>query len=213
MSRGWSPYGRLVQDVDEIDEVAIKLPRHLHPLALAAGQRRHAAFERQVADADVDQVPERPAHPGDQRRDDVADRFVAAPREEFLEHAVQLRQLALDQPAEGPATRQLHGARPGVEPNAAAIGARPLREQPPIRLLARTRDLVLVLVDVQPLELPGDPFDGPLVRRALVDLLDPHVVRPQQALPLCRRESAQRLAERDDLGLDDLPASTTFRMS
>ena len=113
---------------------------HLHPLALAAGQRRHAAVERQVADADVDQVPERPAHPGDQRRDDVADRFVVAPREEFLEHAVQLRQLALDQPADGPAARQLHRARRGVEPNAAAIGARPLGEQPPIRLLARARD-------------------------------------------------------------------------
>ena len=119
------------------------------------------------------QVPERPAHPGDQRRDDVADRFVAAPREKFLEHAVQLCQLALDQPADGPAARQLHRARRGVEPNAAAIGAHPLREQPPIRLLARARDLVFVLVDVQPVELAGDAFEGPLVRRALVDLLDP----------------------------------------
>ena len=58
------PHGRLVQDVDEIDEVAIELPPPFHPLALAAGQRRHAAVERQVADADVDEVPERPAHPG-----------------------------------------------------------------------------------------------------------------------------------------------------
>ena len=110
------PHGRLVQDVDEIDEVAVELPGHLHPLALAAGQRRHAAVERQVADADVDKVPERPAHPGDQRPDDVADRFVVVPREEFLEHAVQLRQLALDQPADGPAARELHRARRGVEP-------------------------------------------------------------------------------------------------
>ena len=35
------PHGRLVQDVDEIDEVAVELPGHLDPLALAAGQRRH----------------------------------------------------------------------------------------------------------------------------------------------------------------------------
>ena len=80
------PHGRLVQNVDEIDQVAVELPGHLHPLALAAGQRRHAAVERQVADADVDQVPQRPAHPGDQRRDDVADRFVVVPRDEVLEH-------------------------------------------------------------------------------------------------------------------------------
>ena len=113
---------------------------HLHPLALAAGQRRHAAVERQVADADVDQVPQRPAHPGDQRRDDVADRFVVVPLYQVLEHAVQLRQLAVDEPADGPAAGQLHRARRGVEPNAAAIGARPLGEQPPIRLLARARD-------------------------------------------------------------------------
>ena len=79
-----------------------------------------------------------PAHPGDQRPDSVADRFVVAPGEELLEHAVQLRQLALDQPADGPAARELHRARRGVEPNAAAIGARPLGEQPPIRYLAGT---------------------------------------------------------------------------
>ena len=42
-----------------------------------------------------------------------------------------------------------------LKPEAAAVGARPLREQPPIRLLAGTRNLVLVLVDVQPLELEG----------------------------------------------------------
>ena len=198
-------HGRLVQDVDEIDEVAVELPGHPHPLALAAGQRRHAAVERQVADADVDQVSEGPAYPGDQRRDHVADRFVVVPRDELLEHAVQLRQLAVDEPANGPAARQLQRARRGVEPNPTAIGARPLGEQPPIGLLAGARDLVLVLVDVQPLELAGDAFEGPLVRRALVDLLDPHVVRPQQALPLGRGEPAQRLAGRDDLGLDDLP--------
>ena len=29
------PHGRLVQDLDEIDEVAVELPVHLHPLALA----------------------------------------------------------------------------------------------------------------------------------------------------------------------------------
>ena len=198
------PHGRLVQDVDEIDEVAVELPGHLYPLALAAGQRRHAAVERQVADADVDQVPERPAHPGDQRRDDVADRLVVVAHEELIEHAVQLRQLALDEPSNGPAARELHRARRGIEPNAAAIGARPLGEQPPIRLLAGARGPVLVLVDVQPLELAGDAFEGPLVRRALVGLLDAHVVRPQQALPLSRREAAQRLAGRDDPGLDDL---------
>ena len=33
----------------------------------------------------------------------------------------------------------------------------------------------------------------------------PHVVRPQQALPLGGGETAQRLAGRDDPGLDDLP--------
>ena len=49
-------------------------------------------------------------------------------------------------------------ARRGVEPNPAAIGARPLGEQPPIRLPAGARDLVFVLVDVQPLELAGDAF-------------------------------------------------------
>ena len=198
------PHRRLVQDVDEIDEVAVELPGHLHPLALAAGQRRHAAVERQVADADVDEVPERPAHPADQRRDDVADRLVVVPRDELLEHAVKLRQLAFDQPADGPAARELHRARRGVEPNPAAIGARPLGEQSPIRLLAGARDPVLVLVDEQPLELARDAFEGPLVRRTLVDLLDPHVIRPQQALPLGRREPAQRLAGRDDPGLDDL---------
>jgi len=78
----------------------------------------------------------------------------------------------------------------GVEPNPATIGARPLREQPPVGLLVGARDLVLVLVDVPPLELAGDAFEGPLVRRALVDLLDPHDIRPQQALPLGRREPA-----------------------
>ena len=199
------PHGRLFQDVDEIDEVAVELPGHLHPLALAAGQRRHAAVERQVADADVDQVPEGSTHPGDQRRDHVADRFVVVPRDELLEHAVQLRQLAVDEPANGPPARQLHPARRGVEPNSAAIRARPLREQPPVGLLAGARDLILVPVDVQPLKLAGDAFEGPLVRRALVDLLDPHVVRPQQALPFGRREPTQRLAGRDDVGLDDLP--------
>ena len=63
--RRMEPHGRLVQDVDEIDEIAVELPGHLHTLALAAGQRRHATVERQVPDADVDQVPERPAHPDD----------------------------------------------------------------------------------------------------------------------------------------------------
>ncbi len=185
------PHARLVQDVDEIDEIAVELPGHLHPLALAAGQRRHpAVVERQGADADVDQVPERPAHPGDQRRDDVADLFVVVPREEIVEHAVELRQLAVDELADGPAARQLHRARRGVEPHPAAIEARLLREQPPVRLLAGARDLVLVLVDVQPHELAGDAFEGPLVRRALVDLLDPHVVGPQQALPFGRGKPA-----------------------
>ena len=104
--------------------------------------------------------------------------------------AVQLRQLAVDEPSDGPAAGKLHRPCRRIEPDAAAIGARPLGEQPPIRLLAGTRDLVLVLVDVQPLELACDAFEGPLVRRALVDLLDAHVVRPQQALPLGRREEA-----------------------
>ena len=49
-----------------------------------------------VADADGNEVSERPAHPGPPRRDDVADRFVVARREEFIEHAVDFRQLALD---------------------------------------------------------------------------------------------------------------------
>ena len=135
-------------------------------------------------------MPERPAHPGYQRRDDVADRLVVVPREEFLEHAVQLRQLAVDEPSDGPAAGKLHRPCRRVEPDASAIGARPLGEQPPIRLPAGAWDPVLVLVDVQPLELAGDAFEGPLVGRALVDLLDPHVVRPQQALPLGCRESA-----------------------
>ena len=38
-----------------------------------------------------------------------------------------------------------------------------------------------------------------------MDLLDPYAVRPQQALLLGRRELAQRLADRDHAGLDDLP--------
>ena len=96
---------------------------------------------------------------------------VVVPRDEIREQAVQFRQIALDKPANGPAARQLHRARRGVEPNPTAIGARPLREQPPVRLLAGARDLALLLVDVQPLELASYAFEGPLVGRALVSLL------------------------------------------
>ena len=32
---------RLVQDVDEVDEVAAELAGHLHPLGFAAGEGRH----------------------------------------------------------------------------------------------------------------------------------------------------------------------------
>ena len=58
---------------------------------------------------------------------------------------------------------------------------------------------------MQPLELAGDAVEGPLVGRALVGLLDLHAFRPQEAFHLGRREPAQRLADRDHRGLDDLP--------
>ena len=198
------PDGRLVEDVDEVDEVAVELARHLDPLALPARERRHPPVERQVADADADQVPERPPHPTDQRRDDLADRRVVVVVAEVPEHPVQLRQLALDEPADGPAAGQLDRQRGAVQPGAAAVGAGPLAEQPPVRLARHLRNLVLVLVDVEPLELAGHPVEGPLVGHARVDLLDPHAVGPEQPLPLGLGELPDRLAGRDHAGLDDL---------
>ena len=198
------PDGRLVEDVDEVDEVAVELARHLDPLALAARERRHPAVERQVADADVDQVPERPPHPRDEGLDDLADRCVVVVAGEVPERPVQLRQLALDEAADGPAAGQLHRQRGGVQPGAAAIRAGPLAEQPPVRLPRHLRNLVLVLVDVQPLELAGHPVEGPFVGLALVHLPDEQAVGPEQPPHLGLAEPPERLVRRDHPGADDL---------
>ncbi len=44
---------RLVEDVEDADELRADLRREPEPLRLAAGERRRRAVERQVADADV----------------------------------------------------------------------------------------------------------------------------------------------------------------
>ena len=49
---------RLVENVDHADQAAADLGRQADPLALAAGQRRCAAVERQVIETAAQQEPE-----------------------------------------------------------------------------------------------------------------------------------------------------------
>ena len=61
------PDGGLIEHIHEPHQIAIKLPRHLDPLALAARQGRNRPVQRQVPDADADQMRQNAAHLPDER--------------------------------------------------------------------------------------------------------------------------------------------------
>ena len=109
-------------------------------------------------------MPERPAHPGDQRRDDVADRFVVVPRDEVLEPPVQLRQLAVDQPADGPAARQLHGAR-GSRQRAYVLNVSTSWRCASVQIVSNTSDDLPAAAD-------AGERDQPVLRNVDVDALE-----------------------------------------
>ena len=63
--------GRLVEDVEDAGQAAADLARQADALRLAAGERRPAAVEREVVEADVDEEADAVAHLAEQFAGDL----------------------------------------------------------------------------------------------------------------------------------------------
>ena len=112
---------RLVEDVEDTDELGADLRREPEPLRLAARQRLRGAVELEVADADVGEEGEPLA---DLLHDPVADQLLGGRQPELVEEAErpgdrQPRELVDRPPAHG------DGEHGRLEPGAVAVGARP----------------------------------------------------------------------------------------
>ena len=115
----------LVEDVEDADEAGADLGREPDPLRLAAGERRRAALERQVADPDRVEEPQPLADLADDQPRDRALGLGQLERLDPLQRPPrrELRVLVDVQPADG----DREALRP--QPRAAARRARPQRHQ------------------------------------------------------------------------------------
>ena len=123
---GVQPGTWLVEDVGQLGQVAVELARRLHPLGLAAGERRNRTVEVQVPGPDPDQVPEQPPQLDHQGVGDrPPGRFQRG--RQVRQPAVQVGQLHHQRLAE-PQPGQFHGEGLGLEPLSVAGRTGPGRE-------------------------------------------------------------------------------------
>ncbi len=143
------PGRRLVQDIADPDQPRAELRRQPGPLELAAGERVRAAAQRQVIQADVEQVPE-PADDLDRQRsgDRLPSRIESERSEELEEVGDGHRDELLDRPP-----FDADRACLGPEPTAAAGRADDLLA---VSLERLAEALVLGLL-VGPIEQDGEP--------------------------------------------------------
>ena len=163
---------RLVEDVEDADELRADLRREAEPLRLAARERRRRAIQGQVADADI--VEERQAL-ANLLQDPDADQLLG------------LGQVELSEEAERPihrhprelvdrAAADRHGEHLGLEARAVAHRARPQRHVL-LDPLALGRGVGLL---VPPLEVRDDALEA----RELVAAAPAHAVRVLDVDPL-----------------------------
>ncbi len=195
------PDRRLVEDVEDADELRPDLCRQPQPLSLAARQRLRRPVELEVADADVLEEHQPLAH-----------LLEDAPTDELL----GLRQLELVDEPERTCNRHLrepvdreiadrHGEHLRLEPRAVALGARS-EAHVLLDAVTRVRRVRLAVAPLQVVEetlerhrvlaLPAHPV---AVRDE--DLLCPRPV--QEPILLLGRELAPRHVERDLVALRD----------
>ncbi len=150
------PDRRLVEDVEDADELRADLRREAEPLRFAAGERQRRAVERQVADADVVEEGQPLADLLDDPRADQLLDLGQLERFEELERPRNghLRELVDVEVADG------DGEHLGLEPRAVARGAGAEGHVllDPLALLRR------VGLPVAALEALDDPLEGEHVR-------------------------------------------------
>ena len=134
------PDRRLVEDVEDADELRADLRREPEPLRLAARQRRRRTIQRQIADADVVEEREPLA---DLLHDPVADQLLGRRQLELVEEPERARHRQLRERVNGTvAHRDREHLR--LEARALADRARPQRHVllDPLALRGRVRLLV-----------------------------------------------------------------------
>ena len=179
---GVESHARLVEDEERVHERGAQRRRQVDALDLAAGERARLPVERQVAEADVDQVPEAGAdlaqqqvrrlveRPGQRER---AEETLAA-RDRQQRQLVQVEPLVAEAPEQGlrPQTRAAAGL-------AGAVGA-VFREQHP--------DVHLVGLGLEPREVAA---------HAVPDILRPLPLAVDHPAALLLGQVAPRHVERD----------------
>ncbi len=179
---GVEPHARLVEDEEGVHERGAQRGRQVDALDLAAGERARLPIERQVAEADVDQVPEAGANLAQQQVRRLVERpgqreraeEPPAARDREQRQLVQVELLAAESPEQG--LRLQPRAVTGL---AGAVGA-VFREQHP--------DVHLVGLGLEPREVAA---------HAVPDILRPLPLAVDHPAALLVGQVAPRHVERD----------------
>ena len=163
---------RLVEDVENADELRADLRGEPEPLCLAARERRRRAIQGQIPDADV--VEERQAL-ADLLHDAVADQLLGRRELELVDELQRTRNRELRGLVDGQACDS-DRKHLGLEARALADGARP-EAHVLLDPLALARGVGLL---VPPLEVRDDALEA----RELVATAAPHAVRVLDVDPL-----------------------------
>ena len=186
----------LVENVEEVGEVAVELARRLQALALPPGEGGHGPLQGEIADADLVQAfKDAEGLPQDgfglgrvqfpQGGDEVVDL-----------HRAELSEVAAGQP---------RGEGPGVQPRAAALGAGAIDEIALVGVLVLLPLLGLGLRGPEPFETAGQAFPVLEVGPRPMALIHRQGLGMEEEAKLLLREIAQLLVGIEEVDAEDFP--------